>query len=192
MPKLLPTPRLTSRFPPFEAKNTARSFSINSTLVQNLPGLLVVMSMLPTDSEGFGKFEIWLRGEVKSMYTTCIPNHHNFQIATTYRMFNRDENYADLIGDFVLELLKNMPPDEEEAKQFLCEQLEEIIGEGMYHEPVQSSDFLLTGIISHRYRTIGPQCSIRPKSKWQEHLASGRPGFKMDKHNIGRRVPGVC
>ena len=91
----------------------------------------------------------------------------------------------------MLELLKNAPPDEDEAKQFLFEQLEEITGEGMYREPVQSSDFLLIGIISHRYRTIGPQRSIRPESKWQAYLASGRPGFKMDKHNIGRRLLGV-
>jgi hypothetical protein len=31
-----------------------------------------------------------------------------------------------------------MPPKEDEAKQFLFEQLEEITGEGTYREPVRS------------------------------------------------------
>ena len=97
------------------------------------------MSLLPTDSEGLGKFEIWLRGEVNSMYITCIPYLHRFLIAITYLVLDRDENDADLIGDFVLELLKHAPPEEDEAKQFLWEQLEEITGEGTYHEPVRSS-----------------------------------------------------
>jgi hypothetical protein len=98
------------------------------------------MSRLPTDSEGLDKFEIWLRGEVNSMYMTCIPYLHGFYIAITYLALDRDENDAYLIGDFVLELLKHMPPEEDEAKQFLFEQLEEITGEGTYRESVRSSD----------------------------------------------------
>jgi len=115
-----------------------------------------------------------------------------FQIATAHLVFDRDENDADLIGDFVLELLKNMPPDEEEAKQFLFEQLEEITGEGTYLEPFRSSDFLLTGIISHRHCTIGRQRFVLPQSKWQAYLASARRGFNMAKHNVGPRVGWQC
>ena len=122
------------------------------------------MSWLPTDSGEFNRFEIWLRGEVNSMYITCIPYLHSFQIAATYLVLDRDENDAELIGDFVLELLKNAPPEEEKAEQFLFEQLEEIIGEGKHREAVCSSHYLLMCIISHRHCAIGPQRSIRAKS----------------------------